>query len=151
MTLAEPNDGGDQHDERSEAAGGLVVAGGDPAEVLELVDEAFDDMAFLIEMPIVDGRLAAGGMRRNHDRRAEPGGGAADGGAVIGAVGDDVPSRLTGEQGLGAGRLVGLAAGELEPDELAQRIDQQMQLAAQPAAGAADRLIATPLLAPAAC
>jgi hypothetical protein len=42
---------------------------------------------------------------------------------------------------VGADEIMCLAAGEMEADRIADRIDQSMDFGAQPAAGAADGLV----------
>ena len=48
-------------DEAHEGGDGFLAAQGDAAEALELVKEAFDLMAFLVEPPIDGGHKKAGG------------------------------------------------------------------------------------------
>ena len=53
---------------------------------------------------------------------------------------------------IGADQIVSLATGQVEADRIAERIDQSVDLGAQPAARAADRLVlAVFLWAPALC
>ncbi len=53
---------------------------------------------------------------------------------------------------VGADEIMCLAAGEMEADRIAERIEQSMDFDAQPAAGAADGLVFASLLwAPARC
>ena len=53
---------------------------------------------------------------------------------------------------IGADKVVCLAAGQVEADRIANRIDKGMDLGAQPAAGAADGLVfASFFWAPALC
>jgi hypothetical protein len=149
-------------DEGTEAEVGLVVAGGDAAEMLEFVDEAFDHVALAVEMPVVADDTRPGRVRRDHGFRAKCGDGGADAVGIVGLVGDHVLGPLAFEQRLGlrgvlwgAGspqpRRVRLAGREDEPDELAERVDEQMDFAAQAAPRAANRLITKVFFEPAAC
>lgn len=115
------------------------------------VDKALDEMSLLVEMLVVGDRLAPAGMRWDHGGGAERGDSGADAISVVGSVGDDVLARLAVEQGLGLGRVMGLAAGKHDLDQLTQAIDEEMQLAAQPAARTANRLSVRAPLPPAAC
>jgi len=58
---------------------------------------------------------------------------------------------LAVEQALGRGRVVHLTGGQDHTDQLAERIGEQVELAAQPAARAANRLSVEAPLPPAAC
>jgi hypothetical protein len=58
---------------------------------------------------------------------------------------------LAVEQALGRGRVVHLTGGRDHTDQLAERIGEQVELAAQPAARAANRLSVEAPLPPAAC
>ena len=81
--------GGGESDGGEEVSGGLVVAGRNPAKVFELVEEAFDEIAFAIERGVDDaldfavraGRnlgLAAAALHQFDDRPR-----------VVAAVGDE--------------------------------------------------------------
>jgi hypothetical protein len=48
VSSIEPNDAGGEIDSSEEVAGGLVVAGGDGAELLEPGEEVLDQMAGLV-------------------------------------------------------------------------------------------------------
>ena len=53
-----------------EVSCGLVVAGGDGAELLELCEEVFDQVAGLVEVPVELARQEAVGLGRDHRRLA---------------------------------------------------------------------------------
>ena len=57
LHLAQPDHGACEVNEAHEGGDGLLTAQGDAAEALELVEEALNLMAFLVEAP-VDGRLS---------------------------------------------------------------------------------------------
>jgi hypothetical protein len=151
LTLAEAGDGRSQDGEAEEACPGLVVTRGDTPEMLELADEALDDVALFVEMPVVGDGLGTTGVRRDDGEGADFGDGLADAVGVVRLVGDDVLGTLAVEQGLGLRGVVHLTCGEDDADELAQGVDQQVQLAAQPATRAANRLRIRAPFAPALC
>src|SRR5215204_1123512 len=66
-------------------------------------------------------------------------------------VAKDVPSRQTGDQRLGRGRLVRLAGGVEQTQHIAESIDGDVDFRAQAATRSPDRLFLTPPFPPAAC
>ena len=110
-------------------------------------------MARLVEVAIEFAGHAAIGLRRDH------------GGFAGGCQGLDNPligiKRLVADQHvglqipqqvIGTNQIMRLAAGQMKADRIAQRIDQGMNLGAQPAPGASDRLILADFFwAPALC
>lgn len=64
--LAEADEGGGEVDEGQVVTGELVEAGEDPAEILELTDKAFDEVAFLVELGIILTRLLTVVARWDH-------------------------------------------------------------------------------------
>jgi hypothetical protein len=125
-----------------EVARGFVVACGDGPELLELGEEGLDQMPCLVEVSIVaavNPTVVPGrddhGLAGSDEWIDDP---------VVGV------ERLVSDQGLGLQRwqeLIGPrqimrpTAGQAEPDRVAQRIDQGMDLGAQPAPRATDRLV----------
>lgn len=109
----------------------FFAAQGDAPEAFELVEEASDLMAFLVEAP-VDGRFG-GSARIGLDLR----GGAkvvGDEGAqrisVISGIGDDVADTLqASQQRLGLGTIAPLARRWMDADRQADSIDGCMQFA----------------------
>lgn len=107
------------------AAGELVEAAEDAAEVLHLAEQAFDSGALLVEAPV--GLACRGAGRVGWDDRhgvllGDPG---EDGVAVIGAIGEhrfDRNHRDCGEQGYGRGRVAGLARCQGEPQRVAEAV-----------------------------
>ncbi len=116
-------------DEAHEGGDGFLASQGNAPEALELVEEAFDLMAFLVEAPI-DGRFG-GSARIGLDLR----GGAkvvGDEGAqrigVISGIGDDVADALqASQQRLGLGTIAALAGRRMDADRQADGIDGRMQ------------------------
>ncbi len=71
---------------------------------------------------------------------------------IEGLVGDQRVGLHRREEMVGAGEIVGLAAGQKEADRIAERIDQSVNLGAQSASGTSNRLVlAGFFLAPALC
>ena len=140
-------------DGAEEVASGLVVAGGDGTELLELGEEVLDQVPCFVEMPVIialvlpvrfgwdDGRLAC---RSQWFQYA--------GVSIEGAVGDQRVSRHVGQQCVSTGEIMGLATRQSKADGIAKRIHQSVDLGAQATLAAPDRLLVPPFLwAPAAC
>ncbi|MCC7046459.1 MAG: hypothetical protein IT562_07095 [Alphaproteobacteria bacterium] len=107
--------------------GGLFVAGGDAAEVLELVEEALDEVSLSIEFVIdrtLDLAIAAGGDMRPPAAALDQ---IDDGAGVVAAIGDDVAAgRQRFEQGRGSG-LVGSLATELAVFGHSGNVEEKME------------------------
>jgi lysophospholipase L1-like esterase len=134
-----------------EAGVSFVVSGGDAAEFLEALDAILDEMAPFVHLGIViDARFAVGLGGNDGDRPAFVQRGAQ---AVVveGLVGDQRRKIDVFNQRLSADAVMALAGQQDKAREIAQRIDQHHNLGRQPAAGAADGLIASPPFAPVPC
>ena len=129
-------------DAGEEVAGELVVARGDGAELLELAEEVLDQMARLVELLVVRPRRGAVALGRDH-RELAGGGERLDhpGIGVERLVGDQGVGGKLGQEGVGAVQVVRLSRREQEADRVAERVDQSVDLGAQPAFAAADRLV----------
>lgn len=129
-------------DRTEEVSGGLVIAGGNGAELLESGEEVLDKVARFVEFSIIvsgdlaislgrdDGQLASGDQRGD-----DP---------LIGIerlIGDQRIGQHGREQVIGSDEIMGLSACQEEAHGVAQGIDQGMDLGAQPAARASDRLV----------
>jgi len=131
----------------------LVEAGGDGAVMLDLVEEALDEVAPLVEARAESGRIEA------MVERSDVGGGALGGNhraqriAVVAAIGQqDAFARQCAKHVQGALAVVGLALGQLERDREAAGVDERVDLGRKPAAGAAHATTATAFFSPlAAC
>src|SRR5690348_13741618 len=133
--------------------GALVVAGRDGPVLLQFGAEVLDQMARLVEVLVVRAQLLAVRLGRDHGRLACPrerlehsllG--------IVGLVGDQRGSGEVGRQSIGTVEVVRLPRREGEAGRVAERVDQGVDLRAQAAAAAPDRLVATPFLtAPALC
>ena len=136
-----------------EVSGGFVVAGGEAAEVLELVEAALDDVAGAVEHRVeASAPRAAGGEHGDVDAAALGAGEVGEPGGVVTLVGDQrAPAQRAVDQAARGGDVVDLAGGQREPQRQAAAVDQRVQLGGQPAARAADRLGPPFLRAPAAC
>lgn len=155
--------------------GGLVVAGGDPAPLFEVVEAAFDDVAAFVGLGVEGGWAAAGAAAPCSvaDLVFTFGDGAgdvmtpqpdADGFGAVALVTEEMiraaarPSRsgpwnTDGVHDVGeTGAVVDVAAGHHERQRTPQPVTGQMDLAGQPAPGPPERPITAPLFrAPAAC
>ena len=153
MSSIEPDEGGGEVNAGEEASCGLVVAGGNGPELLELGKEVLDQMPGLVEVFVKgarrlagfarwdDGRLAGFGQRLEHPLiRIER------------LVGNECLGLKRGQQGIGSGQIVLLTAGQMKADRIAKRIHQRVDLGGQPALAAPDGLVRPSFLgAPAAC
>ena len=129
----------------------LLVACGDAAKMLDLVEEALDQIAVLVDVLVVRDGL------RSRSGRGNDGGGTSvcDAGAkpigVIAFVGQEMFEGNTADQVLGLEDVVHLAARQDEANRIAKPIHARADLGAQAAARTPDRLIFAPPFAPAAC
>ena len=134
-----------------EGLGGFVVARGDAAEVFDFVDEAFDQMAFLVELGIVSDDPSARAVGGDNGDRAALHQVRPEGIGVEGLVGDQDFHGQPVEQRFGLRHFVALAGSEADAQRVAEAIDSDVQLGAQPAARPPDGLILSPPFAPAEC
>ena len=130
---------------------GLEVARSDAPEVLQAVEEAFDEVSVAIEFAI-DGADDA-----NVALTWDVSGGAGGfdcfghGAAELAAIGDDIAAEPERLNQFWRGRLVGrLAGGEDETDRQATAVDHRVDLAGQSPTGATNGVIRGPFLPPAA-
>src|SRR4051794_14993484 len=133
--------------------GALVVAGRDGPVLLQLGEEILDQVPRLVEVLVVPARVLAVRLGRDHrglagprERREHP---------LLGVERLVGAQRVRGQvrqQGVGALEVVRLPRREGEAGRVPERVDQGVNLRAQAAAAAPDRLVATPfLVAPALC
>jgi hypothetical protein len=140
-------------DAGEKVSGGLIIAGGDSSELLELADEILDEMARLVQLSIKIARRLAMAPGRDYwglARRQE--------GFDYALIGIEGFIRQYGigfhlrQEHVGACKIMRLATGQEERKRIAQRIDHEMDLCAQPAFAAPDRLVFTVFFwAPALC
>ena len=132
-------------------SGQFVITRGDGTEVLELIEEAFDEVAFAVEREIAGPLDLTVGLGRD-DRGNSPLRESVD--ERVGIV------RFVSNQGiglgildqrLGTGKIMGLAWREHQLDGVAQGIHEHVNFCGQSAARSADRLRAVFFRAPALC
>jgi len=136
-----------------EISGGFVVTGGDGAVFLQFAEEVLDEMTCLIGISVEIALNRAVALGRNHERLSScpqrfdhPLVG------IEGLVCQQDLGRHTRQQRVGAFQVMGLARRQDEAQRIAQRIDKRMNLGAQPAFAAPDRLVyAVFFCAPALC
>ena len=136
-----------------EVACGFVVAGGDGAEEFKFGEEVFNQMARFVEFLVILALFFAVGFGRDDRRFARfLQGNQHPRIGIESLVGDHRFGFQLRQQNVGTIQLAGLAAGEMKPRRVAQIIDRGMNLGAQSALAAPDRLIGAPFLsAPALC
>ena len=150
--MSEPEACCGKSDGGEEVAGQLVVAGGDSSEVLQLVEEALDEIAQAVD-GMVDRSLvltiALGGDMR---LRSMLGDEIDDVLGVVAAIGDGIARRFQAVEQSWYGGLIGsLARRQDEPDRQAVGIDDSVDLGAQSSTRTADGVIRTPFFPPPAC
>ena len=136
-----------------ETSCGLVIAGGNGPELLELGEEVLDQMPGLVEVCVKGARRLAG-FPRWDDRRLTGLGQRLEHPLVgiEGFVGNERLGLQLRQQGIGSGQIVLLTASEMKADRIAERIPQRVDLGGQPALAAPNRLVRPSFLgAPAAC
>jgi len=147
-----PSERADQVQSREEVACGFLVARGDTSELLDIIEEAFDEVAFGVEREIAIARLLA--IRFWWDDRFDGSNlKAAD--EAIGVVAfvaeDRFGPHLRGEH-FGLNDVMDLPTGETEHQRIAQGIDDRVDFAGKAPARAAYRLVEAPFFrAPALC
>ena len=137
-------------DSGQEVSGGFVVARCNGSELLELAVESLDEVALFVDFLVIAALDFAVCFRRD-DR-----GFACDterlDDATVGVVGFVCQQNVglhEGQKCVGAVQVMGLAGGEREGERIAESVDQGMNLGAQSAFTASDRLVF--FLAPALC
>jgi len=152
LIIPDPDSGGDESNGRQEVSGELVEAGGDASEVLELVEEALDEVALPVEIGIDrsldldvalcgDMGLPTSGADQV-DQRSR----------VVPAICDEGFGRRQGLDQARCHGLVGSLAGrEQQSDRQSLFVDNGVDLGAQSSTRTANGVIRTPFLPPAAC
>lgn len=133
-------------------AGEFVVARGDATKLLEPIEEAFNQMARFVAMPVDWALIDSVAARRDIGN----GVGSFDGFdqhiAVVAFVGGNGSGWNASDQRGALGYIGDLSAGQDQTQRIAQSIDASMNFRRQSTARSADRLIATVFFgAPAAC
>ena len=129
--------------------GEAVVACGDPAEVLEASEHAFDGVAMAIEIGREAALPAPVGLGRDVGGSALCLDLSAHGVAVVALVAvQDLSGSEVVEQGVGGDAIGHLAAGQEERDRAAEAVGQRMDFCGPSAARAPDRLALLPPFPP---
>jgi len=152
VSSIEPDYRSSQVDGAEECGGGLVVASGKAAVLLETSEEVLDEVASLVEMAVVatlvractlagyDRRLARLNQRLDDTRPS-----------VVGLVGNDHVGRDVLEQDIGAVQIRGLSRRQEDTRGIAERVHSGMDLRAQASSASPDGLLERPPFAPALC
>ena len=119
----------------------FVEARKDPTEMLDLVDETFNQMTLSVQPAVVVTRLLGTLVRRNDhscplldnpiDQRL----------SGVAPIGDDVVSAQTLQERLGLGTFVHLSRRQPHTQRIAQPIDGDMDFGAEPTATTPQRLL----------
>lgn len=129
----------------------FLEAGGDAAELLELAEEAFDQVATAIEVGRHAALQAHTALGRNVGHAAPRGYPLDQRQAVVSAIGNHGAGRQRVAQDRGYRLVGGLARRDVETDRQPILINDGMDLGAQSATRTADGVILAPLFPPAAC
>lgn len=135
----------DEIEEVGVVPGEFIVSGCDPSEMFDLVEEAFDQITVFIE-GCVEGSPSCGNLSSRDDRPCARRGDRIHGAsAIIAFVGEDMVCAQPSEKPLDLGDVVALAAGQNEANRVAQSVGRYMDLCAQPALGASQRVSFKPI------
>ena len=139
-------------DSRQEVSGELVVAGCDPAQMFEFVEEALDQVALAIEFEVDatdDPEVAlAGDMGGGAERRKQ----LDDAAGAIAAVGDRIARRPQAvDQARQGGLVGGLTGRQQKADRQTGSVDDGVDLGRQSPTRTTDGVIRAPFFPPAAC
>jgi len=125
-----------------EISGGFVIAGCDRPELLEFAEEILDQVALFVEFSIEFARRQAvwsgrdyGGFASRRQRAKYSAIG------IEGAICDQPVGGHMRQQRISPGQVVHLSRRQQKAQRLAERVDQRMDLGAQPPAAAAKRLV----------
>ena len=134
-----------------EAALQPAVACGEPSELFEMAEAAFDTVARFVERAVVHALHQPVAARRDDDLSSHLLNAGDDGARVIAAVRDDGFGRSAFEQGQRLRLFGGLAWGQAKVQRLAKAVREQMDLGAQTASASPQSLVfGAPFLRPAA-
>ncbi len=152
LNCSKPNPHGCEFDEGKEASAKLIVAGSDPAVLLELVKEAFDMVALAIQSLFPPGLPSPMGAVGDVGSGALGPDMGANSVRVVGFISDHNGTLLEPlEQGLGVGDIMGFAGRDQETYRAAFRIDPRVDFRGEAASASAHTTISTLFLAPEAC
>ena len=130
----------------------LIVAGGDTTEVLQLVEEALNQVALPVDefLPTVS-LLAIGFVGNIGDGTLSPDA-QTDAIRIVALVGNDDGFAIEPlQQGLGAGHIVVVAGRQDQPDRTAFRIDPRVDFRGEAASASAHTTNSTLFFTPEAC
>lgn len=128
--------------ERQERFGEFVVARGNASELPDAAEEAFDQIAALVDMSVERARVESVRAKRNDSLTALCRDGLDEGIRVVALVGHDEFGGLILDQRRGLLDIGDLTRGENDPQRITQGIDGHMQLGGQSAPRATDFLTA---------
>ena len=140
LHLGEPGHCACYVDEGLERRDGLLATQGDPAEALDAIEKALDEMALLVECPVDCFRAGSGRVLLDlrgcskvfGDEGPEVVG-------VVGCVGDDMTDAFEAfDQPAGLRAVAAMTGRDLDADRQPERIHGGMDLRGQAASGAAD-------------
>ena len=145
MTFStQPDERTNETQEAEISLGELVESRENAPVMLDLVDQAFHQMTLFVEMSIIVVLLLASSTRRNDWLGTAVQDNLTKWIGIIGHVGNHILTFVTGEQSLCLSDIMTLPAGQCKPQRIAQCIDVDMDLGAESASAAAQRLSRLP-------
>jgi len=142
--LAQPDEHTDETQEAEISLGELVESRENAPIVFHLVDQALHQVAFFVEVSIIVVLLLAGGTRRDYGLGPTVQDNLAKWIGVVGLVGNHILAFVAGEQGFCLGDIMTLPTSQCKPQRVAQGVDVDMNLGAESASAAAQRLSRLP-------
>ena len=138
--------------ERVESICELVVPCCEAPKLFEAIEESLDEVSSLVAMPVDFPLVFSVASRRNDGLCARPRDLVNESVTVVTLISDDGPRLKPLDQSSALCHIRDLSGCQDQANRAGQRIDASVNLGGQPAAGTADRLIATVFFgAPAAC
>ena len=152
MSSFEPGKGADEMQSGKEVPGGFLVACGDASELLDVIEEALDQIALAVESIIAIAFDFPIGFWRDDGDAGAQFKAVNEAAGVIAFVSQKGFGLYLGGQRFGLGDVVDLATGEAERQGISQGIDNGVDFRREAAARAAHGLVEAPFLrAPALC
>ena len=140
-----------EKDEPEKVAGRLLVASGDPAILLEAVEEELDQVPLLVDVR-VDVTSSFAALARRDDRLHSLGSGRGDDGiGVVSFVGNEVIAACGFDERGRLDDVVDVSRGQVEVGWIAETVHESVDLGGSASARASNTLIFGPPFPPAAC
>lgn len=124
-----------ESDEAHEVGEEFVISGGDAAELLEFIEEAFDAVSFLVDGAIISVLMSALRHGRNDRGRVVVEDGVVQAVGVIGAIGEDIAGLETVDQCFSLADVAILPRRTDQAQGITQSLDSGVDFGGQAAFG----------------